>query len=79
MQAEKDIKKAAGICLEKVALDPEMYRLGHTKARNEFPFHAFSMRRCNHERLIDSSVSMFVTPSSNQPAQAHQSLQLRKN
>lgn len=34
MQAEKDIKKAAGVCLEKVALDPELYRLGHTKARN---------------------------------------------
>jgi hypothetical protein len=36
MQNEKDIKKAAGICLESVALDPEMYRLGHTKARNYF-------------------------------------------
>lgn len=33
MQAEKDLKKGAGICLESVALDPEMYRLGHTKAR----------------------------------------------
>ena len=38
MQAEKDIKKAAGVCLEAVALDPEMYRLGHTKARNIFYF-----------------------------------------
>jgi hypothetical protein len=36
MAAEKDIKKAAGICLEAVALDPEMYRLGHTKARIYF-------------------------------------------
>jgi hypothetical protein len=36
MQNEKDIKKAAGICLESVALDPEMYRLGHTKARTFF-------------------------------------------
>jgi myosin heavy chain 6/7 len=36
MAAEKDIKKAAGICLETVALDPEMYRLGHTKARTCF-------------------------------------------
>lgn len=36
MQAEKDIKKAAGLCLDAVALDPEMYRLGHTKARINF-------------------------------------------
>lgn len=36
MQAEKDIKKAAAVCLETVALDPEMYRLGHTKARTNF-------------------------------------------
>lgn len=33
MQNEKDIKKAAGICLDTVGLDPELYRLGHTKAR----------------------------------------------
>jgi hypothetical protein len=39
MQNEKDIKKAAGICLETVALDPEMYRLGHTKARTYFFFY----------------------------------------
>lgn len=40
MQAEKDIKKAAGICLETVKLDPEMYRLGHTKARTFSIFRA---------------------------------------
>ncbi|CAG9798367.1 unnamed protein product [Chironomus riparius] len=31
MQAEKDPKKCAGVCLETVKLDPENYRLGHTK------------------------------------------------
>lgn len=33
MQAEKDIKKAAECCMDAVKLDPESYRLGHTKAR----------------------------------------------
>lgn len=33
MQAEKDLKKAAEACLDTVALDAELYRLGHTKAR----------------------------------------------
>lgn len=41
MQNEKDIKKAAGICLESVALDPEMYRLGHTKASTFFIYELF--------------------------------------
>lgn len=36
MQAEKDLKKAAGLCLDVTKLDPEMYRLGHTKARTYF-------------------------------------------
>lgn len=31
MQEEKDVKLAAGLCLEAVQLDPENYRLGHTK------------------------------------------------
>ena len=34
MKAEPDERKAAKICLEKIALDPEWYRIGHTKARN---------------------------------------------
>ncbi len=33
MKAEPDERKAAKICLEKIALDPEWYRIGHTKAR----------------------------------------------
>lgn len=31
MQAEKDPKNAAGGCLDSIKLDPELYRLGHTK------------------------------------------------
>lgn len=31
MQAEKDVKKAAGVCLDVIKLDTESYRLGHTK------------------------------------------------
>lgn len=33
MTAEKDPKVAASKCLESVGLDPESYRIGHTKAR----------------------------------------------
>lgn len=33
MTAEKDPKEAARKCLESVNLDPESYRIGHTKAR----------------------------------------------
>lgn len=32
MTKEKDPKKAAGKCLETVGLDPDNYRIGHTKA-----------------------------------------------
>jgi myosin heavy chain 6/7 len=33
MTAEKEAKVAAAKCLESVGLDPESYRIGHTKAR----------------------------------------------
>lgn len=33
MAKEKDPKEAARRCLEEVKLDPETYRIGHTKAR----------------------------------------------
>ena len=36
MGLEKDGKKCAEICLVTTALDPELYRLGHTKARQSF-------------------------------------------
>lgn len=45
MANEPDPKKAAQKCFDEVGLDPDMYRIGHTKAscileRNEF----FSLR-----------------------------------
>lgn len=33
MAAESDPKEAARKCLEEVGLDPDSYRIGHTKAR----------------------------------------------
>ncbi|CAD7085898.1 unnamed protein product [Hermetia illucens] len=36
MTAEKDPKKAAAKCLESIGLDPESYRIGHTKAGIKF-------------------------------------------
>lgn len=44
MTSEKDPKEAARKCLESVALDPESYRIGHTKARGNIPSkNGFSM------------------------------------
>lgn len=48
MYAEKDPKEAARKCLESVELDPESYRIGHTKARNIVPpkiLNGFSMEK----------------------------------
>ena len=33
MAAESEPKNAASKCLEEIGLDPESYRIGHTKAR----------------------------------------------
>lgn len=33
MAAEKEAKEAARKCLEEIGLDPDSYRVGHTKAR----------------------------------------------
>lgn len=38
MTSEKDQKKAAFKCFESVGLDPDSYRIGHTKARHLFLF-----------------------------------------
>lgn len=38
MTAEKDQKKAAQKCFDSVGLDPDSYRIGHTKARILFDF-----------------------------------------
>lgn len=35
MTSEPEPKDAAAKCLESVELDPESYRIGHTKARSE--------------------------------------------
>lgn len=35
MHNEKDPKKAAGLCLDSIKLDPELYRLGHTKVNHK--------------------------------------------
>lgn len=32
MEAAKEPKEAASACLDKIELDPEKYRIGHTKA-----------------------------------------------
>jgi hypothetical protein len=37
MEKESDPKIAASKCLEEVGLDPESYRIGHTKARRVTP------------------------------------------
>ena len=37
MKAEPDERKAGKICLETIKLDPDWYRIGHTKARNLRP------------------------------------------
>ena len=34
MKACAEEQKATKICLETIKLDPELYRIGHTKARN---------------------------------------------
>ena len=39
MQAEKDLKKSAGLCLDSTGLDPETYRLGHTKVTLYFNYY----------------------------------------
>jgi hypothetical protein len=35
MDKETDPKIASAKCLEEIGLDPESYRIGHTKARRE--------------------------------------------
>jgi len=35
MKAEPDERKSAKVCLETIQLDPELYRIGHTKARSQ--------------------------------------------
>jgi hypothetical protein len=50
MDKESDPKVACAKCLEEVGLDPESYRIGHTKARREIT-------------LVYSSSLPFMEPS----------------
>lgn len=38
MTAEKDPKKAAAHCFDSIGLDPENFRIGHTKASTTEPW-----------------------------------------
>lgn len=59
MTQEKDQKKAAQKCFDSVGLDPDLYRIGHTKARYFTPV-LFSIRFCHFYSLI---VRAFGIPS----------------
>lgn len=53
MKAEPDERKAGKICLETIKLDPDWYRIGHTKARNfinDPPHHHLQMFSKQNER-----------------------------
>jgi len=58
MAAEKVAKNAAGKCLEAVGLDPDMYRIGHTKARTQknvpFYIHLVYASECTHSNCMTS-------------------------
>ena len=51
MQAEPDERKSAKVCLETIQLDPELYRIGHTKARSNKLEPKTSNRYINQMRL----------------------------
>lgn len=57
MTKEKDPKKAAGKCLESVGLDPDMYRIGHTKAG--FIFKIFKLFPHLVFEFISFKISLF--------------------
>lgn len=43
MYNEKDPKKSAKLCFDKIGLDPELYRIGHTKASKKPQPHTLRM------------------------------------
>lgn len=61
MQAEKDVKKAAAVCLEVIGLDQELYRLGHTKART-FTFHSINLSTNSMQDLSARFFPNFIFP-----------------
>jgi hypothetical protein len=48
MCAEKEPKNAAKVCFDSIGLDPELYRIGHTKASVKTP----DMRFCTFEQPV---------------------------
>lgn len=67
MEQNKDLKKAAGAVLDTVQLDPESYRLGHTKACNKMSkFYSwigamlYSDIMANTSRTYKTSFCVFV-------------------
>lgn len=48
MQAESDPKTAAAKCLQEVELDPESYRIGHTKASFRKPYYQYFPLESRH-------------------------------
>jgi len=60
MTAEKDPKKAAAKCFESINLDPESYRIGHTKARIRSPFFTLLFCYGNVNRLAENLEIFFL-------------------
>ena len=66
MDACKTHREAAEKCLESVQLDPEKFRIGHTKARKSFQFGRLKIRiRIEISRLFSYSLleTNFKIPS----------------
>lgn len=64
MAAESDPKKAAAKCFDGIGLDPDMYRIGHTKASYKPPIeccnvftYVFYTPSVVHRRLLSLSES----------------------
>lgn len=64
MTAAKNQKDAAQKCFDAVGLDPDMYRIGHTKARyfilSLFYFFPLSLYLCHHSLIVP--VVVFIEP-----------------
>lgn len=63
MTAEKDPKKAAAKCFESINLDPESYRIGHTKARICSPIFHILFCYGNGNQLAENLEIFFIFDS----------------
>lgn len=52
MTAEPDPKKAGAKCLESVQLDPESYRIGHTRVNSNYSITRTSTQKSNKQFSI---------------------------